>query len=97
MSERDEKGLTDHSYADIPLMSEGWLFAALLDMVLEHCSVPGDKIDSFIGYPANVTAMRLLAEAGFIEIESEEESPERLVAHVLPAAQELTARASPTD
>jgi hypothetical protein len=74
------------------LFSEGWLFAALLDMVLAHCSVPGDKLDSFIGYTANVTAMRLLAEAGFIEIESEDESTERLVAHVLPPAQELLAR-----
>jgi hypothetical protein len=50
MSEQDEKAPTDrHSHGDISLMSEGWLFAALLDMVLEHCSVPGDKIDSFIG------------------------------------------------
>ncbi|MGP0060452.1 MAG: hypothetical protein ACLPID_14300 [Beijerinckiaceae bacterium] len=74
------------------LAPEDYLFAALLNMVLEHCSVPGGKIDSFIGYPAHVTAMRLLAEAGFIEIESEDESAERVVAHVLPAAQELAAR-----
>jgi hypothetical protein len=68
---------------------EGWLFGALLDMVLDHCSVPGDKLMSF-GWSSNAEAMRLLGGARFIEIEAE--SGDELVAHELPAAAELQRR-----
>ena len=69
---------------------EQWLFSALLDMVMAHCETSENKLDSFVGWPANENAMRLLAEAGFIEITSEHEG--RIKAKPLPAASALTAR-----
>lgn len=81
--------MSDHARA-VALNPENWLFSALLDMVVAHCSAPNeDRLDSFVGWPANVTAMRLLAEAGFIEITSYQDG--RVLAKVLPAAHELTA------
>jgi hypothetical protein len=74
--------------ADI-LDPEAWLFSALLDMVIAHCERSENRLDSF-GWPANENAMRLLAEAGFIEITSEREG--RIEAKPLPAARALTAR-----
>jgi hypothetical protein len=76
------------SEADV-LSSEDWLFSALLDMVIAHCERSENKLDSF-GWPANETAMRLLAEAGLIEIKSDVDG--RIMADVLPAAGALTAR-----
>ena len=69
---------------------EQWLFSALLDMVVAHCATSENKLDSFVGWPANENAMRLLAEAGFIEITSEREG--RIEAKLLPAASALAAR-----
>ena len=69
---------------------EDWLLSALLDMVIAHCQTTENKLDSFIGWPANATAMRLLAEAGLIKITDDQDG--RLLAEVLPAAGELTAR-----
>jgi len=74
--------------ADV-LSSEDWLFSALLDMVIAHCQRSENKLDSF-GWPANETAMRMLAKAGLIEIKSDLEG--RIMAEVLPAAGALTAR-----
>lgn len=69
---------------------EEWLLSALMDMVLQHCGTNDkDKLDSW-ALSANAEAMRLLAEAGLIEIESE--FSRRVFAHVLPAAQELETR-----
>ena len=66
---------------------EDWLFAALLAMVIEHCgTMAEEKLDSY-QLKANEDAMRLLAQAGYIEIETEEN--ERIKAKVLPAAHEL--------
>jgi hypothetical protein len=67
-----------------------WLFSALLDMVIAHCQISQNKLDGFVGWPAHETAMRLLAEAGLIEIKSDLEG--RILAEVLPAAGALTAR-----
>jgi hypothetical protein len=75
--------------ADI-LTPEDRLPAALLDMVIAHCEWSENKLDSFVGWPANATAMRLLAERGLIEITSESEG--RIEAKPLPAASALTAR-----
>jgi hypothetical protein len=69
---------------------EDWLFSALLDMVVAHCGRSEGKLDSFVGWPANENAMRLLAEAGLIEITSDREG--RIEAKPLPAASALTAR-----
>jgi hypothetical protein len=74
--------------ADI-LTPEDWLLSALLDMVIAHCQTE-NKLDSFLGWPSHRNAMRLLAEAGLIEIKSDLE--ERILAEVLPAAAALTAR-----
>jgi hypothetical protein len=73
---------------------EQWLFSALLDMVVAHCATAENTLDSFIGWPANENAMRLLAEAGFIEITREREG--RIEAKLLPAASALTARVEAT-
>jgi len=70
---------------------EDWLFSALLDMVIAHCQTSENKLDSFTGWPANANAMRLLAEAGLIEITSDSEG--RIKAKPLPAASAATARA----
>ena len=60
------------SHLQALLFSEGWLFAALLDMVDEHCTTPdSDRVKSF-GWRSNARAMRLLAQAGYIEIERED-------------------------
>ena len=81
--------MSDHARAAV-LDPENWLFSALLDMVIAHCSTLDEgKLDSFRGWPANVTAMRLLAGAGFIEITSDQDG--QVLAKVLPAAHELTA------
>lgn len=73
-----------------PLTPEDWVFSALLDMVWQHCgSALDDKLDSY-AISANATAMRLLADAGLIQIESE--FSRRVFANVLPAAHELAAR-----
>jgi|SRR5580692_2255950 hypothetical protein len=70
------------------LFSENWLLAALFDMVEQHCSTTKpDHLDSFSGWSANARAIRLLAEDGLIEIESED--GDRITAHVLPKAREL--------
>jgi hypothetical protein len=58
--------------------------------VVAHCATAEDQLDSFVGWPANENAMRLLAEAGFIKITSEREG--RMEANLLPAASGLTAR-----
>ena len=50
------------------LFSKGWLFAALLDMVIEHCSTGQENSIRSFGWSANARAMRLLAEAGYLEI-----------------------------
>ena len=76
--------------ADDMVSAEDWLFSALLDMVMAHCSTPDDKLDSFLGWPANENAMRLLAEAGLIEITRERDG--WIEAKPLPAASALTAR-----
>jgi len=77
--------------SDVDVISpEEWLLSALPDMVTAHCATLDDKLDSFRGWPANATAMRLLAEVGLIEITSDQD--ERLLAEVLPAASSLTAR-----
>ena len=73
--------------ADV-LSPEDWLLSALLDMVIAHCERSENKLDSF-GWRANETAMRLLAEAGLIEITSDSER--RIEAKPLPAASALTA------
>jgi hypothetical protein len=75
--------------ADI-LSPEDWLFSALLDMVIAHCQTSENRLDSFVGWPAHQNAMRLLAEAGLIQIKSDLD--ERILAEVLPAAGALTAR-----
>jgi hypothetical protein len=49
---------------------EDWLLEALLRMVLDHCARPDGTLDSYMR-PANAEAMRLLAEAGFISVDSE--------------------------
>jgi len=71
--------------------AQDWLFSALLDMVLAHCATSENKLDSFLGWPANENAMRLLAEAGLIEI-TRERGDGRIEAKPLPAASALTAR-----
>jgi DNA invertase Pin-like site-specific DNA recombinase len=69
------------------LFSEGWLFAALIDMVDAHCATPeSDRVKSF-GWRSNARAMRLLAQAGYIEIESEDD--DQIEARILPKAREL--------
>ena len=73
------------------LTSEDRLLSALLDMVIAHCETSENKLDSFTGWPANANAMRLLAEAGLIEITSDSEG--RIKAKPLPAASAATARA----
>lgn len=75
--------------ADI-VSPEEWLFSALLDLVIAHCQTSENKLDSFVGWPAHKNAMRLLAEAGLIEIKSD--LAERILAELLPAAGALTAR-----
>jgi hypothetical protein len=72
------------------LTPEDWLLSALLNMVIGHCQTPENKLDSFDGWPAHRNAMRLLAEAGLIEIKSDLE--ERILAEAAPAANALTAR-----
>jgi hypothetical protein len=62
---------------------EDWLFAALLRMVLEHCANDKGALDSW-GLRANSEAMRLLAEPGFIRIDTDIGG--RLRASVLPDA-----------
>jgi hypothetical protein len=74
--------------ADI-LSPEDWLFSALLDMVIAHCQTSENRLDSSVGWPAHQNAMRLLAEAGLIQIKSDLD--ERILAEVLPAAGALTA------
>ena len=64
------------------LTPENRLLSALLDMVIAHCERSANKLDSFIGWPANENAMRLLAERGLIEITSESEG--RIEAKPLP-------------
>ena len=53
---------------DSDLFSKGWLFAALLDMVEHHCGTGGDRLLKSFGWKANARALRLLAEAGYVEI-----------------------------
>ena len=72
------------------LTAEDRLLAALLDMVIAHCERSENKLDSFVGWPANENAMRLLAEAELIEITSDSDG--RIEAKRLPAASALTAR-----
>ena len=62
---------------------EDWLFAALLRMVLEHCARPEGTLDSW-AINENTQAMLLLAEAGFISIDSDADG--RIRAKVLPEA-----------
>ena len=50
------------------LFSEGWLFAALLDMVIEHCGTGEEHSVKSFGWGDNARAMQLLAEAGYIDI-----------------------------
>jgi hypothetical protein len=68
---------------------EDWLLAALLRMVLEHCSTNKGTLDSW-GLRADTESMRLLAEAGFIRID--EDTGERVRATVLPEAGAFVAR-----
>ena len=63
---------------------EEWLTAALLRMVLDHCARPEGTLDSF-GWRSNAEAMRLVAEAGFIQIDAED--GDRIRATVLPEAE----------
>ena len=49
------------------LFSEGWLYAALLDMVAEHCRAEDGVLKSF-GWKANARAMQTLADADYLEI-----------------------------
>ena len=72
------------------LFSEGWLFAALLDMVEQHCGAGEGLLRSF-GWKANARAMRLLAEASYIEILSE--AGEEIEATVSPSGHDLLKRA----
>ena len=65
------------------------LLAVLLRMVLEHCTNDKGVLDSW-ALPANGEAMRLLAEAGFIDIDTDIGG--RLRATVLPAAGAFLAR-----
>jgi len=71
----------------VQLFSEGWLFAALLDMVDEHCTTtePG-RVKSF-GWRSNARAMRLLAQAEYLEIDRED--GDDIEARILPKAREL--------
>lgn len=62
---------------------EDWLFAALLSMVLEHCANERGTYDSWLRQP-NADAMRLLAEAGFLRIDSD--MGDRVLATALPKA-----------
>jgi hypothetical protein len=72
------------------LFSEGWLFAALFDMVEQHCgATEADRLKSF-GWSANARAMRLLNDAAYIAIDSQEGN--QIEAHVLPKARDLMAR-----
>ena len=57
--------------AQVELFSEGWLFAALLGMVIEHCGVGRDGLVSSFGRRSDARAMRRLAEAGYIRIVGE--------------------------
>ena len=68
---------------------EDWLLAALLRMVLEHCTNDKGALDSW-ALPANSEAMQLLAEAGFIRIDTDIGG--RLRATVLPDAGAFLAR-----
>jgi hypothetical protein len=68
---------------------EDWLFSALFDMVEQHCGHKGDSLSSF-GWRANARAMRLLAGAGFIEIDKEDGNA--IESHTLSAGRELMAR-----
>ena len=69
------------------------LRAALLRMVLEHC--PKDKgILDGAAVHANTEAIRLLAEAGLVRID--DDADDRVHATVLPEAEALLARLTPT-
>ena len=57
--------------AQVELFSEGWSFAALLDMVVEHCGAGQEGVVRSFGWRANARAMRVLAEAGYIRITSQ--------------------------
>jgi hypothetical protein len=67
---------------------EDWLLEALLRMVLDHCARPDGTLDSYLR-PANAEAMRLLAEAGFISVDSE--ADDRIRATPLPVAKDFLA------
>jgi hypothetical protein len=56
-----DAGARAHMTAEM-LFSEGWLFAALLEMVEQHCGAGEGLLRSF-GWKANARAMRLLAAA----------------------------------
>jgi hypothetical protein len=73
--------MRDARAADIIKTPEDWLLGALLRMVLEHCAGPEGTLDSW-AINANAEAMRLLAEAGLIRIDSEADG--RVRATVLP-------------
>ena len=68
--------------------AEDWLMAALLRMVLDHCARPDGTLDSYMR-PANAEAMRLLADAGFIRVDSE--ADDRIRATPLPDAKDFLA------
>jgi hypothetical protein len=72
------------------LFGEGYFFALLLRMVLEHCStMKAGELSSFT-VEANADAMQALAKAGFIE--TFDQTDRRIRATVLPAAEKLIAR-----
>lgn len=87
----EDEGQTEPAQAiNQPVTPEDWLTAALLDMVAQHCSTTTEgEFDSY-AISANAAAMRLLAEAGFIEIESE--FSRRVFGHITPKADALIER-----
>lgn len=77
------------------LFSEGWLFAALLDVVVEHCATGQKGVVRSFGWRANARAMRLLAETGYIRIVGEQ--GDDIEAQVTPSGHELRATAERCD
>ena len=81
--------------AQVELFFEGWLFAALLDMLVEHCGAGQEGIVRSFGWRANARAMRVLAEAGYIRITSQHDDD--IEALVDPSGHELMAAAERLD
>ena len=74
---------------DTQLFSEGWLFAALLEMLVDHCGTGQEWHVKSFGRSANLRAIQLLAEAGYVDIAASH--GDDIEARVSPSGRELLA------